>query len=192
MVKTAGRALVAGALFALSVAPAHSIITFTQLDQNTFTVSHRVKGFGSRGKATRMVYTKAASLCIAAGYSHYQVVDQESQASQQYEAANATVVLRFFNEDGQDRVSCKSGSDPEYVAEARAKLKEMGYRPPEVVQSGNETSASGAGGGEASATCSQGCTIEQIAAMARAGLSDEKIRAACEADAGRDSGKSMD
>jgi hypothetical protein len=69
-----------------------------------------------------MVYTKAASLCIAAGFTHYRLLDQASQASQQYQAANATVTVRFYFEDGQDRISCEPAADPEYIEEARAKL----------------------------------------------------------------------
>lgn len=186
MNKVIGSAVLAAALLVLSARPAQAVITFHQLDQNTFTVSHRVKGFGSRGKAMELVYTKGASLCIAAGFSHYQLIDQQSQASQQYEAANATVTLRFYFEGGKDRIACQPGSDPEYVEEARAKLQKMSYAPPEP---GSPGEANGAGDGETSesaGSCPHGCTIEQIAAMARAGLPDEKIRAACESGAGQD------
>lgn len=184
MRKVIGSGLLAGTLLVVSVRPAHAVITFHQLDQNTFTVSHRVKGIGSRGKAVDLVYTKGASLCIAAGYSHYQVIDQESQASQQYEAANATLTLRFFLEGGADRIACQPGSDPEYIEEARAKLQRLGYTPPDPGSlrgdggERNDEQVEGVG------SCPQGCTIEQIAAMARAGLSDEQIRAACEGGAG--------
>jgi len=183
MNKTTTSTLLLAALLAFLGAPAHGIITFTQLDQSTFTVSHRVKGIGSRGKATKLVYTKAASLCVAAGYSYYRVLDQESQASQQYQAANASVTVGFFFEDGPLRISCRDGSDPEYVQEARQKLQRMGYEAPEPAEEADEAAgtmveeASGPSG-----SCPQGCTIEQIAAMARAGLPDEKIRAACAAE----------
>jgi hypothetical protein len=161
--------------------PAHAVISFTQLDENTFSVSHRVKGFGSRGKAAEMVYTKAASLCIAAGFTHYRLLDQASQASQQYQAANATVTVRFYFEDGQDRISCEPAADPEYIEEARAKLERQGYQAPDPSTLEPAAGAPSASGASAS-PCPQGCTIAQIAAMARAGLSDEKIQAACEAD----------
>lgn len=173
--------IMAGALMVLSVGPVHAVLTFRQLDQDTFTVSHRVKGFGSRGKATELVYTKTASLCIAAGYTHYQVRDQESQASQPYRAANATVTVRFFQQDGEDRIACEPGSDPEYVEDARAKLQEMGYEPPDRGEANEAArSAAEAQSREPSASCPDGCTIEQIPAMARAGLTDEQIRAACD------------
>ena len=59
------------AVLLLASQAAMATITFTQLDDDVFSVSHRVKIIGSRSKATKMVYTKAASLCIAAGFSHY-------------------------------------------------------------------------------------------------------------------------
>ena len=185
MKKVIRSGLVASALLVLAVAPADAVITFTQLDHNTFTVSHRVKGLGGRGKAMELVYTKAASLCVAAGYTHYQVLDQESQASQQYEAANATLTLKFFLDGAADRVSCHPGSDPEYVEEARAKLQSMAYNPPELGPLDEVGSSADGKKTYSDAPCPQGCTIEQIAAMARAGLSDEKIRAACEGGAGQ-------
>jgi len=194
MKKTNGTVLLAGVLLALLATPAYAIISFTQLDENTFTVSHRVKGLGSRGKATRLVFTKAASLCVAAGYSYYQLLDQKSEASQQYQAANATVTVRFFFDDGQNRISCDSGSDPEYVEEARNKLQGRGYSPPEPEQAEPTPDSASAAQPEqpdASGACPQGCTIEQIAAMARSGLSDEQIRAACEAADARASGNSL-
>lgn len=180
MSKALASGLLAGTFLILSAVPAYPIITFNQLDQNTFTVSHRVKGFGSRGKAMELVYTKGASLCVAAGYTHYQILDQESQASQQYEAANATLTLRFFLEGAADRIACQSGSDPEYIEEARAKLEKLGYRPPDPGQGSESINAVDLQEAPIVGTCPHSCTIEQIAGMARAGLSDDQIRAACE------------
>ena len=161
----------------LTLTPAaFATITFTQLDDDVFTVSHRVKGFGSRGKASRLVYEKAASLCVAAGFSHYSILDQESQASQEYESANATVRVKFFFADGDDRIDCASGANPEYIDEAGVKLAKQGYVTPQPPAA---AAASPAGAG----SCGDGCSLEQIAAMARAGLTDDQIKAAC---SGRD------
>lgn len=165
------RVLFVLALLAGSAA-AQATLTFTQIDGNLFTVSHRVKIIGSRAKATKMVYTKAASLCKAAGYSHMKVMEQESEANQQDDAANATLRLRFYFDDGEDRINCANRADPEYVAEANNKLAKRGYARPDAPATASSAPASGG-----SSTGS--CTLEQIAAMARAGLPDEKIRAAC-------------
>lgn len=159
---------------------ASAVITFTQLDDAVFTVSHRVKAIGSRGKATKMVYIKAASLCVAAGYSYYQVLDQESAAAQEYESANATVRVRFHLADGSDRIDCAVTADPQYVDEARAKLRSQGYAPPDRTAAPEADASAGAPEApEPEGRVPGSCTIEQIAAMARAGLTDEQIRAAC-------------
>ena len=82
----------------------HAVITFIQLAETVFVVSHRVKFIGSRGKAMKLVYTKAASLCVAAGYSHLKILEQESQASQQHESANASIRVKLFMAGGEDRL----------------------------------------------------------------------------------------
>jgi hypothetical protein len=162
----------------LAAPAARATLSFTQLDDDMFMVTHRVKVIGSRGKATEMVYTKAASLCIAAGYTYMRVLDQESAAAQEYEAANASLRVQFFPADGEDRMSCKTRSDAEYVAEAQEKLASQGYQPPAAPEerpmppSARPQAAGGA-------LCNSTCTIGQVAAMARTGLSDDQILAAC-------------
>lgn len=155
---------------------ARATITFTQIDDDVFVVSHRVKLIGSRGKAMNMVYTKAASLCIAAGFSHYQVMQQESQAAQEEDAANASVQVRFFHEAGEDRLDCSKKADPDYVREAEQKLAKKGYVPFEAPQ---QVAADEGSVESPESPCASACTLEQIAAMARSGLADEQIRAAC-------------
>lgn len=150
-----------------------AVITFDQLDDDIFVVSHRVKGIGSRAKATTMVYEKAASLCIAAGFTHMKVLSQESDAAQQEDSANASVRVQFFFEDGEGRIACEAKANPRYVTEAAEKLARKGFRQPEKAPGPQEVEA----GGETSGPSA--CALEQIAAMARSGLSDEQIRAAC-------------
>lgn len=151
---------------------ASAVITFNQLDEDVFVVSHRIKAIGSRGRAMKLVYEKTASLCIAAGFTHYKMLEQESNASQQYESANASVQVQFYFQDGEGRVDCERTASEEYIKQAREKLARRGYVKPKPPIPAAE--------GEGSATGS--CTIEQIAAMVRAGLSDEQVKAACPSD----------
>jgi len=74
-------------------------ITFTQLDDDVFVVSHRVKVIGLRGKAMKLVYTKTASLCVAAGFSHMKILEQESETGQADDSANASIRAQFYFED---------------------------------------------------------------------------------------------
>ncbi len=156
---------------------AQAVITFTQLDDDVFVVSHRVKVIGLRGKAMKLVYTKTASLCVAAGFSHMEILEQESETGQADDSANASIRAQFYFADGEDRVGCERNSDPEYIQQASVKLAKQGYEPPHpdpMAEQSVEAASS-----EGSKPEGSTCAIEQIAAMARAGLSDEQIKAAC-------------
>ncbi len=160
-------------ILALVIPPAAlAVITFTQLDDDIFVVSHRVKLIGSRGRAQKLVYKKAASVCVAAGYSYFRILDQESNAHQQYEDANASVRVQFFFDDDEGRIGCDKNASYEYIEQARAKLAKRGYQPPEKPVA-EEAVADGSGKG------TRTCTVEQITTMVKAGFSDEQIKAAC-------------
>ncbi len=160
-------------ILALVIPPAAlAVITFTQLDDDIFVVSHRVKLIGSRGRAQKLVYEKAASVCVAAGYSYFRILDQESNASQQYESANASVRVQFFFDDDEGRIGCDKNASYEYVEQARAKLAKRGYQPPGKPVA-EEAVADGSGQG------TRTCTVEQITTMVKAGFSNEQIKAAC-------------
>ncbi len=154
-----------------------AVITFTQLDDDVFVVSHRVKVIGLRGKAMKLVYTKTASLCVAAGFSHMKILEQESETGQADDSANASIRAQFYFEDGDERVGCERNSDPEYIQQAGAKLVKMAYEPPKP-EPERAVGSAGAAAGETDLRDGS-CTLEQVAAMARAGLTDEQIRAAC-------------
>ena len=148
---------------------ASAVVSFTQLDDDVFVISHRVKIIGSRGKAQKMVYQKAASLCLAAGYSHFKILHQESEADQFDDSANASARVQFFRGDGEGRIGCEKNADSKYVEQAKVKLAKIGYEPPpERVEAPAE--------GEGAA---RSCTVEQISAMVKAGFSDQQIKAAC-------------
>lgn len=146
-----------------------AVISFTQLDQDMFVISHRVKIIGSRGKAQKVVFKKAASLCIAADYSYFKILDQESNAGQRYEVANASVRVQLFQDDGEGRIECERNADEDYTEQARTKLAKIGYEPPP------EKPAPPAEDEGVVRTC----TVEQVSVMVKAGLSDEQIKAAC-------------
>ncbi len=168
-------------LLLLAPTASHAVITFTQLSTDTFVVSHRIKVIGSRAKAMKLVHTKAASLCVAAGYSHMEVIDTESQASNSFEDANASVTVRLHNEGGQDRLDCESNADPEYVQQASEKLAKRGYEQPETVEqpASAEPEVEEVAAAPASKTGEGECSIEQIVKMVEAGLSVDQIKAAC-------------
>jgi hypothetical protein len=149
----------------------HAVITFTQLADNIFVVSHRVKFIGSRSQAMKLVYTKAASLCIAAGYSYMEIVDQDSEAAQEDDSANASVRVKYYMGPGEDRLNCDKNADHEYIGQAGAKLLAQGYRPPDPEEMAAAVESDGTSTGK--------CSIEQIVAMVHAGLEIDQIKAAC-------------
>ena len=169
------KALAVLTLLLLAPQTASAIITFTQLDDDVFVVSHRVKVIGLRGKAMKLVYTKTASLCVAAGFSHMKILEQESETGQADDSANASIRAQFYFADGEERVGCERNADPEYIRQASEKLAKQGYQPPERQATVATAEAESAGTALSGSTC----TLEQVAAMARAGLDDGQIRAAC-------------
>jgi hypothetical protein len=124
---------------------ASAVITFDQLGDDLFIVSHRVKlkFWMSRGKAMRMVYEKTASLCLAAGYTHFEILQQESEANQLYDDANASLRVRYFSSNGAGRIDCRRNASDRYVEQASVKLARRGYRPPAE----QAAPSSGSGGG---------------------------------------------
>ncbi len=143
-------------------------LTFQQLDDNTFSVSHKVKWIGGRGQALELVYEKAASICVAAGYTHFVLVGQASNAPGFFQDANATLTMEFFQRDGENRIECEMKATDKYIAQASKKLDKRGYRGPTNVEDSDGIEV-----GE------NHCSIEQITALVKAGLSDEQIEAAC-------------
>lgn len=149
-----------------------AVLTFEQLDANTFSVSHQVKGFGGRGQAMELVYEKAASLCVAAGYKYMEVIGQESHAGGAWQSPNATVTIKFFSEGGGERIGCELKASDEYVIQATKKLASRGYSGP--VEAETPTEVTVRNDGEVNH-----CTVAQITAMVNAGLSENQIKAAC-------------
>jgi len=143
-------------------------LTFEQLGDDVFSVSHAVKGFGGRGVAMDVVYEKTASLCIAAGYTHLKVMDQQSTAGSDYEEPNATVQVQFLQRGGEGLIKCDLKATQKYIDEAKKKLGKRGYKGP-VAPTEAAEAPSGRGA----------CTIAQIMTMTKSGLSEEQIKAAC-------------
>ncbi len=116
--------LILFALVLFVAGTASATVTFTQLDEDVAVVSHRVKFIGSRAKALDMAYVKAASLCVAAGFTHFEILDQESNPAQEYEDATATVTARFHHQSGEGLFTCKRKAESKYVAQAEKKLQQ--------------------------------------------------------------------
>ena len=145
-----------------------SVVTFDKVGDNVFVVSHAVKGFGGRGQASALVLEKAASLCVAAGYSHLVILNEESSAGGYYEDANAQVRAAFRMSGGEELIDCKSVASQKYIGQAKRGLERINYSGPVDV------------GAQAAASAGTGpCTIEQVMTMTKAGFTEAQIQAAC-------------
>jgi len=116
---------------AVAVAPqlAMAKVTFEQPDDDVFVVFHR-DFMGSRHHAIRQATEKAASLCVAAGYTHLKIIHQESQAPQDGLFANASVRARFFLEDGEERIECERNASEKYIEQVPVRLRKKSDRRP--------------------------------------------------------------
>ncbi|MCP4205178.1 MAG: hypothetical protein GY769_24980 [bacterium] len=126
---------------------AMAVVTFDQLDDDLFVISHRVKVkfWMSRGQAMRKVYEKAGSICLAAGYTHFEILQQESQAGQWQDDANASVRVRFFFEGSEERIECRRTASDRYIEQATVKLAKRGYRPPPPTAGSSAEAKTGSG-----------------------------------------------
>ncbi len=105
-------------------------IKFTRLSENRFIVSHRKQQsmLGAEAKAMKTLYSEVASICIAAGYSHFELVTQDVQERSRGgpwgggRGASGTVDVKMRNEAGEDHIECAPLADPKKVGVAKKKL----------------------------------------------------------------------
>ena len=116
---------VVAALLSTSAAMA-ATLRFQRLGEDRFVVSHNVK-LGGANKAVKMVYKKAGSICVAAGFSYFEVLGQEVTRPNRYQFAGGTLQVRFKHERAEEglELDCKENSDARYVELAKKKLKKM-------------------------------------------------------------------
>ena len=82
----------------------------------------------------------------------------------------ALILMKFFLEPGEGRVDCHPKTSEEYIEQVKKKLAKKGYTGPTVVSDDSEETE-----GDSQ------CSVEQIAAMVKAGLTEEQIKAVCSA-----------
>ena len=80
----------------------------------------------------RKAYEKAASLCMAAGYQWFEIVDTESKGRGWGSAAGATLDIKVYQEQGsEDQLSCKTLANTEETENLKLKLKKIDYEWPD-------------------------------------------------------------
>ena len=103
-------------------------VKFTRLSENRFIVSHRkLTSFGAEAKALKTLYGEVASICVAAGFSHFEIVTMDVQERHgswggDGRGASGTVDVKMRNEADEDFVECAPLADPKKVGMAKKKL----------------------------------------------------------------------
>ena len=101
MRKTMAMALVA----VFAVAPCFATSRLMQLQEDRYLVTHQKQSFfGGQGKALRMVYEKAGSLCVILGYSWFEIKDNQSKGRSFGSGAASTLDVKFYNEKPDDEI----------------------------------------------------------------------------------------
>ena len=125
------RNLVLVALMILIAVPVLASTRLMRITDDTYLITHQKQsGFGGQGKALRMAYEKAASLCVNLDFKWFEILDTQSKGRGFGSAAASTMKVKFFKEkpDGEEReiLSCKDLASKEQkvkMAKALAKMK---------------------------------------------------------------------
>ena len=102
-------------------------VRFTRLSENRFIVSHQKQtDFGRDARAIKTLYGEVASICVAAGFSHFEIVTLDVTERQGWggRGLSVNVDVRMRNEAGEDHIECAPLADPKKVGVAKKKLAE--------------------------------------------------------------------
>lgn len=119
----------------LMSAPSWADIKFTKLSENQFIVHHRkLTVLGAEAKAMKTAVEEAASLCIAANYSHMEIKDQNvgerihGDAFGGGRGASADLRIKLYDTpdeetiEEKDLLECEPLADPKKIKIAKKKL----------------------------------------------------------------------
>lgn len=124
------------ALLLASPAQLAADIRFTRLGEDQFLVHHRKKTLlGAEAKATRTAYAEAAAVCLAAGFTHMKVKNQNVGERMHGgwfgggRGASADLRIEVYKDpdkqtvDDLDLIACEPLADPKKVEQAKRKLE---------------------------------------------------------------------
>lgn len=126
-------------LLALVASLALADVKYTRLSKDQFIIHHRKQTtLGAEAKAVKTTYTEAASVCIAAGFSHLEIKEtnigerEHGTALGGGRGASADVRVEFYLDPGEDQIeeldllACEPLADPQKVEKAKEKLAREG------------------------------------------------------------------
>ncbi len=84
-------------------------------------------------RAAKKASVRVASVCVAAGFSYFQVLDESGREGKHagpfggWQAASKTIRARFFHEEVENSYPCSFGATPKYIEVARKIAAKNGY-----------------------------------------------------------------
>ncbi len=110
--------------------PCFASTRLMKLDDDRYMLTHQKQtGFGGQGKALRMNYVKAGSLCVILGYSWFEIKETQSKGRSWGSGAAATIELKFYHEKKsekeEDLNNCKELATEEQKVKMEKALKKM-------------------------------------------------------------------
>ena len=110
--------------------PCSASTRLMKLKDDHYMLTHQKQtGFGGQGKAIRMNYIKAGSLCVILGYSWFEIKDTQSKGRSFGSAAAATMEVKFYSEKveekAEDLYNCEELATEEQKVKMEKALKKM-------------------------------------------------------------------
>ena len=107
--------------------PATATTRLQKLSDSRYLLTHQKQTrFGGQGKAVRMAYEKAASLCLLLDYSWFEVRDSQSKGRTWGGAASATMEVKFYREQEEDDLNdCQALASEEQKQVMRKALQKI-------------------------------------------------------------------
>lgn len=107
--------------------PASATTRLQKLSEDRYLLTHQKQtGFGGQGKALRMTYEKAASLCLLLDYSWFEIRNSQSKGRTWGSAAAATMEIKLYKEqEKEDLNDCQALASEEQKQVMRKALQKL-------------------------------------------------------------------
>lgn len=120
-------------LFVLVVTPSFASTRLAKLSENRYLITHQKQtALGGQGKALRLSYEKAASLCVILDYSWFEIKQMESKGRTWGSGAASTLEVKFHHEqnmeDENDYLDCRQMATEEQKQKMRKALQRAKQR----------------------------------------------------------------
>ena len=112
------------------ITPCLATSRLMKLKDDRYLITHQKQsGFGGQGKAIRVNYEKAASLCVLLDYSWFEIRETESKGRGWRSGAGTTIEVEFYKEKEEgkddDLLECKNVATEEQKKKMEKALKKM-------------------------------------------------------------------